>query len=137
MNISYKPAGYSTVSPYLIVKDAQRVVDFLQSVFDATEMRRFERPDGSIKHLEVKIEDSIIMIGEAMAHWPANTMHLHIYVQDVDATYRRALQAGGTSLQEPSQQDDPDRRAGVSGPGGNSWWFATQMNESTPGQSAQ
>ncbi len=127
MSIPYKPAGYSTVSPYLIVNDAQKVVDFLQSVFNATEMRRFDRPDGSIKHLEVKIEDSIIMIGEAMGDGSANTTHLHVYVQDVDATYKRALIAGGASLQEPSQQDDPDRRAGVTGPGGNSWWFATQV----------
>lgn len=127
MSTPYKPEGYNSVSPYLIVDDARQVLDFLQAVFAASEVRRFEGSDGSIKHLEVKIDDSIIMIGEALEHWPAHAMHLHVYVQDVDATYERALKAGGTSLQQPSQQDDPDRRAGVVGPGGNSWWFGTQV----------
>lgn len=127
MSTPYKPEGYNTASPYLIVNNARLVADFLQDVFAATVLRKFERPDGSIKHLEVKIEDSVIMIGESVEHWPANSMHLHVYVRDVDATYNQALATGATSLQEPAQQDDPDRRAGVVGPGGNSWWFATQV----------
>ena len=75
-------------------------------------------------HAEVRIDDSVVMlsVGEGRAPIAA-----HVYVADVDATYQRALAAGGTSLQEPVKGDDPDKRGGVGGPGGTQWWFATQV----------
>ncbi len=128
MSAPYKPAKYSTVSPYLITQRAQQVIDLLKEVFGATDLRRYERPDGSIMHAEVRIEDSVIMIGEAGENWPANPTHLHVYVRDVDEVYKRALEAGATSVQAPEQKgDDPDRRGGVKGPGGNTWWISTQV----------
>jgi hypothetical protein len=79
------------VSPYLIVAGAQRVVDFLRRAFDGQKLRRFERPDGAIIHTEVRIGDTIVMLADAGEGWPPIQAHLHVYVENVDATYRRAL----------------------------------------------
>ncbi|MGH9350291.1 MAG: VOC family protein [Vicinamibacterales bacterium] len=128
MPVQPKPDNYSTVSPYLVVPGAQRVIDFLERTFGATALRRYDMPDGSIMHAEVRIDDSVIMIGDAGPEWPPVPAFLHVYVQDVDATYRRALDAGGVSVEAPRQKDgDPDRRGGVRDPGGNTWWIATQV----------
>jgi PhnB protein len=123
----HKPRGYPSVSAYLVVNGAERVIDFLERTFDATELRRLDRPDGSIMHVEVRIDDSVIMLADATDSWPSYPSVLHVYVADVDATYRRALAAGGVSIQEPEQKGDPDRRGGVKDPAGNSWWMATQV----------
>ena len=128
MSVQSKPEGYSSVSPYLIVAGAQRVIDFLEQAFGATELRRYDRPDGSVMHAEVRIDDTVVMIGDAGDEWPAVPSHLHVYVPDVHTTYRRAIEAGGVSVQEPERRNgDPDRRGGVKDPGGNTWWIATQV----------
>lgn len=78
-------------------------------------------------HAEVDIGGSVIMLGQAGGDWPAVPCHLHVYVPDVDATYRAALEHGATPVKAPERRgDDPDRRGGVLDPGGNTWWFATQ-----------
>lgn len=93
-----------------------------------TELRRYDMPDGSVMHAEVRIGDSVVMIGDAGGEWPAIPSSLHVYVADVDAAYRRALAAGGVSVQEPTRKEgEPDRRGGVEDPGGNTWWIATQV----------
>src|SRR5690606_15097983 len=71
MTISWKPEGYSSVSPYLVVSDAQYLINFLKESFDASELRRYDRPDGSIMHAEVRIGDTVVMLGDAGEHWPA------------------------------------------------------------------
>jgi PhnB protein len=121
------PEGYSTVSPYLIVDGASRTIDFMTGVFDATEVRRFADPSGRIMHAEVRLGDSVIMVGDAGENWPAIDAHVHLYVADVDATYRRALAAGATSVQEPVQKGDEDKRGGVKDAGGTTWWIATRV----------
>lgn len=127
---SWKPEGYTTLSPYLITRNAQAVIDFLVDALDAEPLRRFDNEDGSIMHVEVRIDDTVVMMGEAGEAWPAVPCHLHVYVPDVDASYRRALQAGGESVQEPTRRDgELDRRGGVKDPGGNTWWLATQEAE--------
>ncbi len=78
-------------------------------------------------HAEVRIDDTVVMIADGGHGSPAFATWLHVYVPDVDATYRRALAAGGISVQEPTRNDDPDRRGGVQDPAGNTWWIATQM----------
>ena len=124
----YKPDNYSTVSPYLIVGGVQQVIEFLKEVFGATSLRRYDNPDGTINHAEVRIEDSVIMMGEAGGNWPAESAHLHVYVNDVDEVYARALRAGAVSVQKPVRKgDDPDKRGGVKGPSGNTWWISTQV----------
>jgi uncharacterized glyoxalase superfamily protein PhnB len=122
-----KPQGYSSLSPYIMADGAQRVIDFLIQAFDGREMRRHDNADGSIMHAEVQIDDSIVMIADGGGDFPAFPIWLHIYVPDVDAAYQRALSAGGVSVQAPQQKDDPDRRAGVKDPAGNTWWIATQV----------
>jgi PhnB protein len=128
MSVSWKPEGYNSVSPYLIARDVPGVVDFLVAAFDAEELRRFEHEDSSVMHAEVRVDDTVIMLGGAGEGWPAVAGHVHVYVPDVDATYERALASGGDSVQEPTgPHDDPDRRGGVKGPGGNTWWIGTTM----------
>jgi uncharacterized glyoxalase superfamily protein PhnB len=124
---SYKPEGYASVSVYVMADGAQRVIDFLKKTFDAQQLRRFDGPDGSIMHAEVRIDDTVVMISDGGGQFPAFPVWIHVYVPDVDATYRRALAAGGVSVQEPVQKGDPDRRCGVKDPAGNTWWISTQV----------
>ena len=123
----HKPEGYPTVSAYLVVAGAQKVIDFAKRVFDATEQRRYDGPEGGVRHAELKIGDSVVMLGDAGEQCPPMPAFLHVYVENVDATYRRALEAGGVPVQEPVQKGDEDKRGGVRDPGGITWWIATQV----------
>jgi len=124
----YKPDDYSTVSPYLIVNGAEATIEFLKKVFDATELRRFPDQFGKLMHAEVSIEDCVIMLADpAPPEWPALPANVHVYVRDVDATYRRALEAGAVSVQEPIRKEDEDKRGGVRDAGGTTWWIATKV----------
>jgi len=126
--MSYKPDGYVSVSPYLIVPDAPAVVSFLEEVFGATRLRWYETADGQLIHGELRIDDSVVMIGQGNEAWPPVPLNAHVYVRDVDAVFARALAAGAAEVQAPKQQEgDPDRRGGVRDAGGNTWWIATQV----------
>lgn len=125
MSASHNPRDYSTVSPYLIVDGADRTIDFLTRAFGATELRRFPDDAGRLVHAEVRIDDTVVMLADGIEEWPPLPSHVHLYVPDVDATYRRALEAGATSVQEPVRKDDADKRGGVKDPGGTTWWIAT------------
>lgn len=125
--MSYKPPGTPSVSVYLMADGAQRVIDFLTDTFDAVPLRRTDAPDGTVGHAEVRVDDTVVMIADASEGFLATPAWLHVYVPDVNETYRRALAAGGVSVQEPVQKDDSDRRAGVADPAGNTWWIATQV----------
>jgi len=128
MKQPYKPAEYSSVSVYIVAKVAQRVIDFVKKAFDAEPLRRYDNPDGSIMHAEVRIDDTVVMIADGGGAYPPFPVWLHVYVPEVDATYRRALEAGGISVEEPKQKpSDPERRGGVKDPAGNTWWIATQV----------
>lgn len=126
MSPRWKPENYSTVSPYLVVDGAARTIDFLQRVFGATQLRHFPAPDGKVMHAEMRIGDSVVMIADGNEGWPPIGAHVHLYVEDVDATFRLALEAGAESVQEPVRKDDEDRRGGVRDPGGTTWWIATR-----------
>ena len=127
MTIGYRPSGYSTVSPYLVVAGADATIAFLARVFDAEELRRFPGPDDTVMHAEVRIGDTVVMLADGTPGWPPVPAHVHVYVPDVDATYARALAAGAESVQEPVRKDDEDRRGGVKDPGGTTWWIATRV----------
>ena len=127
MSGSYKPDGHSTVSPYLIVAGASRTIDFLKAVFGAIELNRFTDGDGDIVHAEVRIEDSVVMLADGGAGHTPQPAHVHVYVLDVDATYRRALEAGASSVQAPVKKHDPDKRGGVKDPGGTTWWIGNKV----------
>jgi PhnB protein len=125
--MTFKPAGYNSVSPYLIVNGAQGSIDFLIEVFGAQALRIIARGDGRLAHGEVRIDDTVVMLTDAVEGWPAVPTHVHIYVSDVDAVYERALRAGARSVQPPVQKDDPDKRGGFEDAGGTTWWIAQQM----------
>ena len=89
-------------------------------------------PAGRIMHAELAIGDSVIMLGEAMPQWPAKSNSLYVYVEDVDTTYQRAIQAGATSVREPSNQFYGDRSGTVTDPFGNTWGIATHVEDVPP-----
>jgi uncharacterized glyoxalase superfamily protein PhnB len=122
-----KPEGYNSVSPYLIVDGAGELIDFLVLVFDAVEMRRFPDDSGKVMHAEVRIDDTVVMLADGTGDWPPASAQVHVYVPDVEETYRRALQAGAQSVQEPVQKGDEDKRGGIIGPGQVTWWIATRV----------
>lgn len=120
--------NYSTVSPYLIVKYADATIDFLKRVFGAIELRRFPDDSGKLMHAEVRIDDTVLMLADpAPPDWQPTSSYVHIYVPDVDATYRKALEAGAVSVQEPVKKQDEDKRGGVKDAGGTTWWIATKV----------
>ena len=127
MSKNYKPGDSSTVSPYLIVDGANKTIEFLKDVFDAVEVRRFADAEGKLRHAEVRIDDSVIMVADDAPGWPPIQAYVHIYVPDVDATYRRALDAGAVAVQEPVKKEDEDKRGGVKDAGGTTWWIATKV----------
>uniref|UniRef100_UPI003084425A VOC family protein n=1 Tax=Petrachloros mirabilis TaxID=2918835 RepID=UPI003084425A len=107
--------------------EADRTIQFLTEVFGATELRRFCDLQGQVIHAEVRLEDSVIMLGDQAEGWLPRSAQIHIYVPDVDATYQKALDWGATSVQVPSQKDDEDKQGGVTDPGGTTWWIATKV----------
>jgi PhnB protein len=128
MNSPYKPENYNSVSPYLVVDGAGQTIAFLAAVFGAEEIRRFPDGSGKLMHAEVRLDDTVIMLADAVPDWPAVPAHVHVYVADVDAAYQRALAAGATSVQVPAQREgDEDKRGGVMDPGGTTWWIATRV----------
>jgi len=131
------PDGYHSVTPYLVVKGVAALIDFLKQAFDAHEIERMAHPDGTVQHAEVRIGDSVVMMGEATA--PSNPMPamLYLYVNDTDATYQRALQAGATSVREPADQFYGDRSAGVQDRSGNFWYIATHVEDVSPEELAR
>jgi PhnB protein len=127
VSVPFKPSGSNTVSPYLIVNGAIGTIAFLTNVFGAVELRRFEDAAGKLLHAEVRIDDTVIMLADGGEGWPPIPAYAHVYVPDVDATYRLALEAGAVSVQEPVKKDDEDKRGGVRDAGGTTWWIATKV----------
>jgi uncharacterized glyoxalase superfamily protein PhnB len=128
MNKTFKPAGYNSVSPYFIVNGAQRLVDLLKNVFNATELRRYDMPDGTIMHAEVQIDDSVIMLGDSSDKYPPIQNVIHVYVPNVDKTFEKAIEAGCEIIERPKQQEnDPDRRGTFKDFAGNMWSIGTQL----------
>ena len=113
--------GFHTVTPYLTAKDVNGLVEFTKLAFGAVETFRAEMGPGHF-HIEVRIGDSMVMIGGGPDVSPATGM-IYLYVDDVNAAYKRALYAGATSIQEPGDTPDGERRGGVRDAFGNLWYF--------------
>lgn len=122
----WKPPAYPSISPYLICREPERVIDFLIAVFEGSLARRFDRPDGSLMHAEVRIDDSVVMIGGAATDYLSSQVHVHVYVPDAQAVYDRAMAAGAEPVQPPARKPDDDLRGGFRDPAGTVWWVATQ-----------
>ena len=126
------PEGYHSVTPYLVNEGVPKLMDFLKKAFGAQEIFRFAMPDGSIMHAEVKIGDSRIMMGEAGGEHKPKPCTIHLYVENSDAVYKRALDAGATVVREIADQFYGDRSGGVKDPAGNIWWISTHKEDVSP-----
>ena len=132
MAVNAKPAGYHSLTPYLVVEGAARLIDFLEEVFDAEVKERFAAPGDLVGHAQLRIGDSTVMLSDAHDRYAPMPAMLYVYVDDVDATYQRALAAGGTQVEAPVDRFYGDRSGGVKDPCGNQWWIATHIEDVPP-----
>jgi len=121
------PDDCHSITPYLLVPNVARLVRFLQKAFDGVDRIRIKRPNGTILHAQVRIGDSLVMIGEPQAPWKPGRVVLYLYVADVDSTYQQAIKAGAKSAVEPTDMFYGDRHACVTDVAGNNWWIATRI----------
>lgn len=125
------------VMPYLIAADAASAIAFYTAAFDATEFVRLTMPDGKIAHAEIRIGKSRFMLADAFpdmgyrspADLGGSPVSVLIYVADADATFARAVELGATSVSDPSDQFDGDRRGTLTDPSGHTWLVATKREE--------
>jgi PhnB protein len=124
------PEGYHTISPYLMVNDADAFLKFIKDAFGAkSKMEPMRSPDGKIMHADMTIGDSHIMFGEANKEYPAETISLYLYVPDCDKVFKQALAAGAKSRVEPQDQFWGDRHGCVKDKFGNTWWISTHKQD--------
>jgi PhnB protein len=134
------PEGYRSVTPYLIVKGAARAIEFYQRALGAKEVMRFDAPDGRVGHAEIKIGNSIVMLADESPQMGAHAPHssgrqavsLYVYVADVDATFKRALDAGAKQLDAVQDKFYGDRMGAFVDPFGHSWYVSTHVEDVSP-----
>jgi PhnB protein len=140
MTVKPIPDGYHTVTPYLIIRDAARALEFYKTAFGATELMRMASPDGRIGHAEIRIGDSPIMLADEVPqmgmHSPqslgGSSVNILLYVEDVDAVFNQALAAGATVLRPLADQFYGDRSGSVTDPFGHMWSVATHKEDVPP-----
>ena len=138
MAVKAIPGGHHTVTPYLTVRGAAELVEFLKQAFGAETAREpFKRPDGKIMHAEVKIGDSYVMIAEESEMAKATPSTIHLYVPKVDEVYKQAVKAGGKKMMEPMDMFYGDRSGGVKDRSGNSWMISTHKEDVAPREMAK
>jgi len=131
------PEGYHTLTPYLCVKGGAAAIDFYARAFGARERMRLAGEDGKIGHAEIEVGDSVVMLADEhpeMAfhgpdHHQGSPVHMHLYVEDVDAVYRRAVAAGATAVRPVADQFYGDRSGSVRDPFGHTWHLATRKED--------
>lgn len=139
MSVQPIPAGYHSVTPYIIVHDAQAAIDFYIKAFGASEVLRLNSPDGKIAHAEVKIGDSHVMLADENKEFGAispktlggSPVSMLIYCEDVDAMFQRAISAGATEKRPVQDQFYGDRSGVLEDPFGHSWSIATHIEDLT------
>jgi PhnB protein len=119
------PDGYPTLSPYVIVEGADELVEFVSNVFRARERRRMTGEAGGL-HCELELGDSVLMVGEGGG--TAFPAMLHVYVEDADVVYERALAEGASSAAQPHDTSFGDHRAAFDDRWGNQWWVSTRVS---------
>ena len=120
-------ATYRTLTPYLVVPDADAEMHFLTTAFGATEVSCQRNGDGTVMHAELKIGDSLVMLGQSSGQWKALSAALYLWVPDVDTVYARALESGATSQSAPEDKPYGHRNAGVVDRSGITWWIASPV----------
>ena len=123
------PEGMHTVTPYLIVDGANELIQFIEQSFDGKTTSIMKTQDGKVMHAGVQIGDSQVMVSDATEQYPAGSGTLYLYVDDVDDTYKKAINAKGVSLREPTDEFYGDRSSGVKDAWGNEWWIATHVED--------
>jgi PhnB protein len=134
------PEGYSTLTPYLSVDDAAGAIEFYKRAFGAAENSRMEGPGGMIMHAELKIGDSLLMLADA---WPQSSTRppkelggasggVFMYIEDIDAVFKQAVDAGATSQSEPEDMFWGDRFGTLTDPYGHVWYLATHVEDVSP-----
>ena len=136
------PDRAHTVAPYLSVSDASEMIDFYKRAFGATESYRLRMPDGKIGHAEIKIGAATIMLADEFPEMgllspksqkiARSPVAIHLYVEDVDAVYKRAVAAGGTSVKAPEDEFFGERNAHLTDPSGHIWFLSSRIEEVSP-----
>jgi PhnB protein len=137
MPVSYIPAGYHTITPYITVRGAAKALDFYKQAFGATEIMRFEGPDGCVAHAEIEIGGSRVMLGDEMPAFGNRGPEslggasggLCVYLPDVDAAFARAVAAGAKVFKPVQDQFYGDRSGTVTDPFGHVWTLATHIED--------
>ncbi|CAM3461389.1 glyoxalase [Pseudomonas floridensis] len=131
------PEGYHSLTAYLSVQGAADAIEFYKQAFGASEVFRLNGPDGRIGHAELRIGDSRLMVTDGCDQGPLTSpgetpsVGLHLYVEDVDAVFKRAIEAGATQVSEVSDQFYGDRMGTLKDPGGHVWLIATHQEDLT------
>lgn len=124
------PAGYHTVTPWIVTSDSAKTIAFIEQAFGGAELEgRFTTEEGRIDHAEVRIGDSVVMLFDTHDDWPVMPALLRLYLADVDAVFDRALKAGAAAVTEPRTHAWGDRVARVRDPLGNIWWLQERLEE--------
>lgn len=131
------PEGYSPVTPYLILRDVDRMLDFVQAAFGAKVVEVHRDGQGQVRHADITIGGAHVMIGGANEQWPEKLGSIHLYLPDVDAAYAAAMKAGAKSLYEVTTHFYGDRSGGVEDPCGVAWWISTHVEDVTPEEIAR
>jgi PhnB protein len=134
------PEGYHTATPYLIIKDAAKAIEFYKKAFGAKEMMRMSQPDGRIGHAEIKIGDSPIMLADEFPEMGARSpqslggspVSILLYVEDVDAFAKQAVTAGTKVVRPVKDQFYGDRSGSFEDPFGHQWHIATHVEDVAP-----
>ncbi len=129
MAVSHIPKGFHSVTPYFVVNDGEKFMNFVVEAFDAEIVERHNDDDGLLQHAAVKIFDSMIEASQGGGKYPPMTLAIHLYVPDCDAVYTKAIAAGGESIFEVADMPYGERSGGVKDPCGNQWYIATQSVE--------
>jgi PhnB protein len=132
-DIATIPEGYATVTPWILSKDTAGLIEFMTKAFDAVEIARVES-DGVIGHAEVRIGDSVVMMFDVPGDWPETPAFLRLYVDDGDAVFRKALDAGASVITEMTALFWGDRVGRVRDPLGNIWWLQQRVEEVDPAE---
>jgi PhnB protein len=131
------PAGYSTVTPWVISSDTGRLIEFVQEAFGAHELARVPGPDGRVGHAEMRIGDAVVMMFDRADDWPDTPGFLRLYVEDADLVYERALAAGATPVTPVTGLFFGDRVGRVRDPLGNIWWIQAHVEDVDPAELAR
>jgi PhnB protein len=134
------PKGYHTVTPSIVVSSAPKAIEFYKKAFGAEEQGRFAGPDGRIMHAEIKVGDSVIMMADEMPEHGAKgpqsyggtPVSFFIYQENVDAAWKRALDAGGKAIMPLADQFWGDRSGCIEDPFGHHWWLSQRIKDLTP-----